>query len=257
MNAKKRHIIQVSIQILLVTGILTLITSCVTNKTTRYLQNEKENYAPAHLEEYRLQPNDELNISFGSANADAVSLFSNGMGNTANINSQLTYRIYQDGTIDLPYVSNVHVAGKTLRETNLYLTELLKPYVAEDLVVKTAMADRSYYVIGEAQKGKFSIYKNNMNVFEALAQAGDLTPLADRKRIKILRRVDGKEKIVSFNIRSKDILDSEFYYIEPNDIIFIPQAGNAFFRITTFTSLMGFVTSTLSFVLLVTTYANK
>lgn len=251
-----RHTILLTLKALMVITILSSITSCVTNKTTRYLQNEKENYAPAQPEYYRLQPNDEVIISFQSTNKEALSLISNGTSNQV-ANNAISYRIYQDSTIDLPYISNVKVAGLTIREANQYLTETLKPYVANDLLVKVAMSDKIYYIIGESKKGKFPIIKDNMNIFEALAQAGDMSLQADRKHIKILRRVDGKEKIFTFNIRSKDILDSEYYYIEPNDIIFVPQAKTAFFRITSFTTLISVVTSTLSFVLLVNNYINN
>lgn len=197
-----------------------------------------------------MRPNDELNIQFFSTNQEAIGMVS---GTTSY------YRIFPDSTVNLPYIDKVKIAGMSAREASHYLTETLKPYIAPDLTVKVTMAEKVYYVIGErsAIMNPYRYFKEHVNIFEALAQAGSLSYQTDTKRIKILRRVNGKEQILKFNIRSKDIVDSEYYYIEPNDIIFLSRAPNTFFAITSFTTLTTFVTSTLSFVLLVLNYADS
>ena len=231
------------------------MTSCVTNYTTRYLQNRDKDYKPYVDEEYTLKPQDEINIRMFTTDADASKLFNGGaQSNGANM---VSYKIYDDGTIDLPYLKKVKVEGMTIRECSNFLTEKLKDYTSPDLFVKVTMARKVYYVIGESGKGEKPFYKDKLNIFEALAQCGDLTTQADRKRIKIIRNVDGEEKIIKFDIRSKDILDSEYYYIKPNDIIFVPQTPGSFFKITSFSSFLGVITSSLPFVLLVVQYATQ
>lgn len=231
------------------------MTSCVTNYTTRYLQNRDKDYKPYVDEEYTLKPQDEINIRMFTTDADASKLFNGGaQSNGANM---VSYKIYDDGTIDLPYLKKVKVEGMTIRECSKFLTEKLKDYTSPDLFVKVTMARKVYYVIGESGKGEKPFYKDKLNIFEALAQCGDLTTQADRKRIKIIRNVDGEEKIIKFDIRSKDILDSEYYYIKPNDIIYVPQTPGSFFKITSFSSFLGVITSSLTFVLLVVQYATQ
>ena len=231
------------------------MTSCVTNYTTRYLQNRDKDYKPYVDEEYTLKPQDEINIRMFTTDADASKLFNGGaQSNGANM---VSYKIYDDGTIDLPYLKKVKVEGMTIRECSNFLTEKLKDYTSPDLFVKVTMARKVYYVIGESGKGEKPFYKDKLNIFEALAQCGDLTTQADRKRIKIIRNVDGEEKIIKFDIRSKDILDSEYYYIKPNDIIYVPQTPGSFFKITSFSSFLGVITSSLTFVLLVVQYATQ
>ena len=231
------------------------MTSCVTNYTTRYLQNRDKDYKSYVDEEYTLKPQDEINIRMFTTDADASKLFNGGaQSNGANM---VSYKIYDDGTIDLPYLKKVKVEGMTIRECSNFLTEKLKDYTSPDLFVKVTMARKVYYVIGESGKGEKPFYKDKLNIFEALAQCGDLTTQADRKRIKIIRNVDGEEKIIKFDIRSKDILDSEYYYIKPNDIIYVPQTPGSFFKITSFSSFLGVITSSLTFVLLVVQYATQ
>ncbi len=235
---------------------LLLNASCVTNFSTRYLQNIKKDYAPATevAADYRIQPSDEIQILLYSTNDEAVRLF---MGTNAGTSNVISYRVYTDGTIDIPYLKKVKVEGYTLRELNQFLAEQLRGFIGAEVFVKTNLKRRVYYMIGQGGKGEYRIYKDRMNIFEAIAQGGEPNVQGDRKNIKILRKVNGKEKIVKFDLRSKEIVDSEFYYIQPNDIIFIPQTAGSFFKITSFASFLGVITSSISFVLVVLDFATR
>ena len=230
------------------------MSSCVTNYTTRYLQKIDRDYQPYVDEDYTLKPQDEISLSMYSTNSEAIKLFGGGQ----NVgNNMITYKVYDDGTIDIPYLKKIKVEGLTVRECGKMLSEKLKEYTSPDLFVKVVMARKVYYVIGESGKGEKPFYKDKLNIFEALAQSGDLSTQADRKRVMILRNENGEQKIIKFDIRSKDILDSEYYYIKPNDIIYVPQTPGSFFKITSFSSFLGVITSSLTFVLLVVQYATQ
>lgn len=253
MKKREKHIIKV---ILITLGLLTMC-SCVTNYSTTYLQKRiKKEYAEYNEtnSEYRLQKKDEVIIRLFTTNDAAAKLFG---GSSTNMNNQYSYKIYEDGTIDLPYLKKVKIEGMTIRECEKFLSKALKDYINNDVFVKISLYKRVYYVLGESGKGEFPYYKDQLNIFEALAAAGDLGVQADRKKIKLLRIVNGKEKILEFDIRSRDIVDSEYYYIRPNDIIYVPQTKGSFFKITSFGSFVGVITSSLSFVLLVLQYATQ
>jgi polysaccharide export outer membrane protein len=75
--------------------------------------------------------------------------------------------------------------------------------------------------------------------------------------VRIIRRSGDKSEVRTFDLRSKDIINSEFYYIRPNDIIYVPSFNGQFFGITSFTSLLSTITSTLSFGVLIYTLSTK
>jgi polysaccharide export outer membrane protein len=77
--------------------------------------------------------------------------------------------------------------------------------------------------------------------------AGDISTFGDRSKIKVLREINGTTKIREFDIRSKDIINSEFYYIQPNDVIYIQNVNEQFFSVTTFGAALSTVFSTFSF----------
>lgn len=86
--------------------------------------------------------------------------------------------------------------------------------------------------------------KTSMTIFEALAIGSSLGPYADRSKVSIIRQTDSGSKTKTFDLRSKDIIDTEFYYIQPNDVIYVPQLKRKFLGSTTsFAGAFGLITS--------------
>lgn len=67
--------------------------------------------------------------------------------------------------------------------------------------------------------------------------------------MKILRNTNGQDTIIEFDIRSKDIVDSELYYIQPGDVILVNRPKASFFKITSFSTFLSVVISSISFIL--------
>jgi polysaccharide export outer membrane protein len=91
------------------------------------------------------------------------------------------------------------------------------------------------------------INKEKMTIFEALAMAGDLGEFNSRKEIKLVREKNGVTTIKTFDARSKDLVNSEYYYIEPKDIIYIRKIPGYSFGINSAATVVGVTAATLSF----------
>lgn len=244
--------------------------SCVTPWKINYLQDRpgvskySEMDSAELYAEYRLRPCDKLFISVTSTNKDATDPYSGGIGVTQMNMNQMgtgavgdiyTYTIYGDSCIDFPYLGAVKVAGLTTREVRDLMKEKLKDAVPNvDVMVRLAGAH--YAMIGHAN-GLFPITEKKLNIFQALSLAGDLPSLASRKHVRILRQIDGKTTVREFDVRSKDIINSEFYYIQPNDIIYVPSFSGQFFAVQSFTEVLAAITSTITFGVLVYKYSTK
>ena len=112
--------------------------------------------------------------------------------------------------------------------------------------VEVNIVNRSFSIIG-AKSGRYQINKEKMTIFEALAMAGDLGEFNSRKEIKLVREKNGVTTIKTFDARSEDIVNSEYYYIEPNDIIYIRQIPGYSFGINHVTTVIGVTAATISF----------
>ncbi|HEY6913743.1 MAG TPA: polysaccharide biosynthesis/export family protein, partial [Paludibacter sp.] len=236
------------------------LTSCITTHQTNYLQapkNLNHNYKDSiSYEDYSLKEGDKLFIQVYSTDSKTNALF-NGSGNSgmqmlagsdAGETADLyTYSVMANGNIQFPIIGEIYVKGKTLRETKKAIEEAIRPLLKINSV-DVRMIGRAFSVIGAGKSGRFSFPKEKINIFQALAISGDVGLYTDRSKIKILRRTKDGTQIKTFDIRGEDIINSEFYYLEPDDVIFLQPMNAQFFGVTTFWSAVSTVITTVSFV---------
>lgn len=245
------------------------LTSCITTHQTNYLQASKNlnhNYKDSiSYEDYRLKQDDKLFIRVYSTDTKTNALF-NGTGNTGmqmlsgsgsgESVDLFTYSVLANGSIEFPVVGEIPVMGKTLRETKKTIENAIKPLLRINSV-DVRMVGRSFSVIGAGKSGRFSFPKEKINIFQALAISGDVGIYTDRSKIKILRQTKNGNQIKTFDIRGEDIINSEFYYLEPDDVIFLEPMNAQFFGVTTFWSGVSTIITTISFVTGIYAIATK
>ena len=96
-----------------------------------------------------------------------------------------------------------------------------------------------------------------MNIFEALAMTGDLLDSGDRKHVRIIRpRTNEEPEILDFDIRSNTIIDSKYYYIYPNDVIYVARTKDSFVKLASYTGFLGLITSSVSLLISVLNYST-
>ncbi len=248
------------------------LSSCVTARKVNYMQ-EPDKYIPHYadtlsFEDYELRIGDRLYVYVYSLDGNVTKMYNAG-GNGSQMRQQMmmggggsmgsydlyTYLIAEDGTIDFPTIGKVSVRGLTTREVKRKLEEELSKLLQEipgysTVSVEVNIVNRSFSVIG-AQSGRYMITKEKMTIFEALAMVGDLGEFNSRKEIKLIREKEGVTTVKTFDARSKDIINSEFYYIEPNDIIYIRQIPGYSFGVNSAATVVGVTAATISFAVFV------
>jgi polysaccharide export outer membrane protein len=235
-----------------------LSVSCVTNRNTRLLQERGSlpEYDSASFAEHKLRVNDELYFKVVSLNKDIMSAFNLGSTQSTQSSSSISYRIYHDGTIDIPFADSIPVVGLTLLEASAVIEDRLKP-ISDDITVKLLLAHNDFYMVGSSGKGKYPIYKDRLTIYQAIAMAGFSPGVGNLKKVKIIReQEDNTSSIVTFDLRTESIIGSEYYYVQPNDVIYVSTSKGNFFRIQSFTSLIALVSSSLTFLLLMLDYTK-
>lgn len=243
-----------------------LLSSCVTARKVNYMQ-EPDRYIPSYadtlsFEDYVLRIGDRLYVYVYSTDENVQKMYNAG-GNSSQMRQQMsngshygsydlyTYLIDEEGNIDFPTIGKIYVQGMTTRDVKHKLEEELGTLLKEipgysTISVEVNIVNRSFSIIG-AQSGRYMINKEKMTIFEALALAGDLGEFNSRKEIKLVREKNGVTTIKTFDARSKDLVNSEYYYIEPNDIIYIRQIPGYSFGINHVTTVIGVTAATISF----------
>ncbi len=241
---KNNRITQRHLYIFVAIAFTMLLSSCYTQKDKRLLQTSRSlpTYTEADFETYKIEVNDELIFRLISTDEDFINLIDAGGSARQRV---ISYRVYPDGTIDLPFIDSIHVAGMTLLDATEKIQKRFQRLVI-DAEVKLALANKSYTVIGEAGTGVFPVYKEQLNIYQALAQSGEIALSGDRKHIKIIREIDGIPEILEFDIRPNSVIKSKYFYIYPNDIIYVQKDPASFYKSNTYGSFIGLISSSIS-----------
>lgn len=253
-------------------AVVCMLSSCVTSKKINLMQTPtKNNHIPTYTDtvpyaDYEISTGDRLYIRVHSVDQQVQKLFSTAIGggnwNTNNsyqfsggqgyANELYTYLVLEDGTIDFPLVGHLMVRGMNTRDVKYRLEEELATYIKDYGDYKMVSVDvnvvqRMYSVISDRGAGNYSIRRDKLTIYEAIAQAGDLGEWSDRSKVKIVREKEGVTKVIEFDLRSKDIINSEYYYVEPNDVIYVQQLRGKAFGINRLTAAIAVTATTISF----------
>ena len=243
----------------LVLILIVSLSSCVTNKKLNYLQTSEElddttSYTPTEAKPYILRAGDELYIDVKPLYAQGVGAFQSSEGSSQRMTTTAsyfyTYPVYEDGTIDYPYVGRIMVVGLTMEEVRELFKAELTDYL-QDMTIIIKLASNYINVLGEVKSpGRKQFNTEKLNLFEALALAGDLGTYAKRTEVKIIRETKEGPVIKTFDLRSKDIINSEYYWIQPGDIIYVSRIRGQFFKMDSIGDIITLFSSSLSLILL-------
>ena len=182
----------------------------------------------------RIMPKDQLDIKVYTISPEAsapfnmssVSVTSAGQGtsSTSGGGSQ-NYLVSNDGTINFPVLGRIKVTGLTKEECENMILEKIRPYMApsEEPVVTVRQANYTITVLGEVgSPGSIQVSREKINIYEALAMAGDMTVYGHRDRVKLFREnADGTRELHMLDLSNADIMNSPYFYLQQNDMIYV------------------------------------
>lgn len=249
------HKLYLKISILML--VILALSSCYSYRSTGLLQTNNRQlpvYAKAEFVDYKIQVNDEIVYRLMTTDQTISRLISTNAG--ASMQNANTYRVYPDGSIDIPFIKRITVEGLTYEQASKVVEDRFKELIP-DANVKVSIMNKRFTVIGEAGTGTYSIPRDRFTIYQALSMSGNLNQSADFKRVRILREtVSGVTKVIEFDIRPESIINSEYYYIYPNDIIYVQRDKSSFYKVNNWSGLMGMVSTSLSLMFTVL-YYNK
>jgi len=212
-----------------------------------YLQDKKNQGPPvnepireyqAQIQSYKVQHGDVLNIKVMGQDPLSIQPF-NIDGQTSNVQMQMGvtqlyisgYTVDGKGNIQFPLLGDVYVKEKTIPEVSEILAEKIDKYVANALV-KVKLVSFKVTILGEVKTpGVHYIYNDRASILEAIGYAGDLTDLANRHKIKLIRTIDNKVQVSTLDITNRSILEGNSFFLLPNDVLYIEPMKAKNFRL--------------------------
>ena len=126
------------------------------------------------------------------------------------------------------------MAGKTLVDITADIESEMEEYIS-DAAISVKLINNYISLIGEVQMpGRYPIYKERLNIFQALAMGNDLSDFSNRQEVQIIRQSLDGTLVKEFTLTDRSILSSEFFYVMPNDVIYAKPIKGRVFRLTEF-----------------------
>lgn len=232
--------------------------SCVRHKNIVLLNDRINSELDTILvnlpETYKVQENDVLNISVASSDQSSVAIFVKNVGsNSVQVTESMLYLngyvVDGSGTINLPIIGDIYVKDKSVSEISVLLQNKMNSYFKFSVVDVKLVSFRVSF-IGEVNNiGAITVYRNQLNLLEALSLTGGFTDFANMRDVKIVRTEKGKTKIKKVDFTKPNIVNHEWYYLKPNDVIYVEPLKVK--PIKTNSTTISLVFSGLSFLILV------
>jgi polysaccharide export outer membrane protein len=220
-------------------------TSCRSTKDITVMQDmtheEFLKDLPGQAPEYRIKTDDNLFVEIQSLNPEVSQLLSPGQSGNSQVNGvsqnygQLSsqylsgYLVDKEGTITLPLLGKITVAGNTVNEALKMIETKTREYV-KDATVKVKLLSYKITVMGEVRNpGVYYNYSNSITIFEALSMASGITDFASIKRVLVMRPTADGTKSFRIDLTKKDLVGSTAYYLLPNDMVYVTPDNYKYF----------------------------
>lgn len=229
----KRRTIKLSPSLTILWALFLVWTSsCYSRKELIYLKDPTfSSEYPTQIKNrrplYRIQANDVLHVNIQNPDIETAQYFSYG----GNQNMQMLgnpsalfvtgYPVSEDGSISIPLIGNVKVEDLTVDEARVLIQQEVSKYL-KNSSVDLKLISFKISVMGEVNNpGYYYIYNGQATVLEGISLAGDLTDFGNRNNIKLIRQNDDGVEVILLDLAQSDIMKSKYYYLLPNDVIYV------------------------------------
>lgn len=213
-----------------------LLVSCAAPERVLYFQDLDAGLQQEIAQSYeiKIRKDDLLGITVSARNAEMAIPFNlpatayTMEATSSSGGAQLGYQVDVDGYIAFPQLGKIQVEGMTRKELAQYITNQLEQQkLLQDPVVTVTFQNFKVSVLGEVKTPRvINVKSDRITVLEALAEAGDLNIQAKRDRVAVIREAEGKRTVHYLDLRSSNLLQSPYYYLQQNDVVYV-EPNNA------------------------------
>jgi polysaccharide export outer membrane protein len=211
--------------------VVLLITSCVPRKDFIYLQNKDTSKNIQIINEvvykpYRIQSDDVLMINIKASDPKWVAMFTVSGSSQSDQGAFVEgYNVDDHGNVRIPVLGELNVLGLTTDEIRLKVEKiLLTDYFNKDanVFVSVKLAGFRYTINGEiGSPGTKVLFREKLNILEAIANSGDISMTGDRKDVVIMRQFSQGTEMHSIDLTDINVLKSPYYFLQPNDYVYV------------------------------------
>jgi polysaccharide biosynthesis/export protein len=205
-----------------------LLSSCISQKKVMLLQDKSSKDIRTSFENgkktsYQVQSGDHLYIRVYSLDPKTSKFFQSDLPTLMNptylyLNS---YMVDPEGYINFSFIDKMYVKGMTIDEVRKKIQTALNEYFKETTVT-IKLVNFQVAVMGEVNMpGNFTIDKDQINLLQAISMAGGLKEFSNIKKVTLVRQTLKGSEMYYLDLSDKKLLESDYFYLMPNDIIYV------------------------------------
>lgn len=203
-------------------------TACIPQRHFEYLQETNKHSDTFHLataDSALILPFDQVYIKVSSFDEVNYNFFGTQSEEVRTVTPQglslVSYTVDAYGYVNYPVAGRIQIAGLSLYDASLKIKEALSEYFNQPTVI-VKFVNKTVTVLGEVRVPGDHVYtREQINIFQALSLAGDITDFGNRKEVYILRENEDKINKIKIDLTDEEILASNFYYLRPYDILYV------------------------------------
>lgn len=177
-------------------------------------------------QEYRFSVNDRYSFQMYTNDGFRLidmSSIENGASNSQAIQGyNITFLIDGEGMAKMPVIGRVKIAGKTPRETELFLEDIYSKDYKRPFINVVALNKRVFVFNGTGSTGKVvTLLSNNTRLIEVLAEAGGITTTGKAYQIKIIRGDYNKPEVIKIDLSNIETVTQANMIMQNGDIVYV------------------------------------
>jgi len=131
-----------------------------------------------------------------------------------------------DGGISFPLAGELSAEGRTIGEVTQEIARKLSTFIPNPVVTVSLQQNEGnrIYVTGRVNQPGVFLINRPVDIMQAIAMAGGLTPFADKDDIKVLRREKGVQRAIPFDYKAvqQGMALEQNILLEAGDTIVVP-----------------------------------
>jgi len=210
-----------------------MVSSCIPKRKLIYTQDQKKSEIQNEYINIRpektIQPFDNIYIKVSSIDEKTAKVFPDQSSGMVGSNIDLvSYTVSQSGYINFPFVGEIYVKGLTLKEARVIIEERAGEYL-NSISILVKFVNNTVSLLGEVKRpGEYKFFKDQITIFQALSFAGDITDYGNKTNVILVREAKNKINYYYLDLTDKNIVESKFYYVIPNDVIIVKPVSQKF-----------------------------
>ncbi len=231
-----------------------LVSSCISYSKLQYIREGSSDTYRNDRKSKTIKPFDELYVKVLSTDEKTSAIFSIETRSNFSDMHLVSYTVNENGSIYFPFVGEIAVKGLTLEEASGKIQSSLSQYLL-NTAIRVRFINNSVTVLGAVLKeGEYKFSMDKITVLQAIGMAGGVSPYGNRKKITIIRAIENKVTYNEVNLADKNIVESKYYFIEPNDVIVVKPLRAIAFQNNTYSTLLATVSSLIAVLLFIKSY---